>query len=174
MVSPSLSVFTSFRRNIPTLKLNAKAKMNWFSLTSEIEIGQNQSCGTQVYYLPLGRGQEPKLHNRKCSIRSLFCFVCGHMCLSNLDHRTKMLKRLWGFIKSTPRPMGRPPTSPPDTRRLTPHTKTSMKPYTKRSDTSWPASSDLACWICIGPTPPLINPTPASQNDLVASLNIPH
>lgn len=94
------------------------------------------------------------------------------MCLSNLDHRIRMLKRLWGFIESTPKLMGRPPTKSPDTWGLTLFLKTSTKSLQKVF------KHQLSCqqspWLvefALAP-PPLINPTPANRTSPL-SLNIP-
>lgn len=74
------------------------------------------------------------------------------MCLSNLSHKIRVLQRLWGFIKSTPKPVGRPPTNPPVTWGLTLLLKTSTKSHSVQTAALLPALH-LACWICIGPTP---------------------
>lgn len=120
-------------------------------------------------YLPFGNRQELKIQNIKFSIGFLFCFFCGHMCLSNLDHRIRMLKRLWGFIESTPKLMGRPPTKPPDTWGLTLFLKTSTKSLQKVF------KHQLSCqqspWLvefALAP-PPLINPTPANRTSPLVS-----
>lgn len=120
-------------------------------------------------YLPFGNRQELKIQNIKFSIGFLFCFFCGHMCLSNLDHRIRMLKRLWGFIESTPKLMGRPPSKPPDTWGLTLFLKTSTKSLQKVF------KHQLSCqqspWLvefALAP-PPLINPTPANRTSPLVS-----
>lgn len=127
-----------------------------------------------IDYLPFGNRQELKIQNIKLSIRSPFSFLCGHMCLSNLDHRIRMLKRLWGFIESTPNLMGRPPTKPPDTWGLTLFLKTSMKFLQKVLKHQ--LSCQQSTWLvefALSP-PPLINPTPSNRNSrVVSTLNIP-